>query len=855
MNLLLRTSLAISLSVLCHAVWAADAIDFARDVRPILADACFHCHGPDAENQDSDFRADTEENLFADLGGYAGVVPNKPEESELYRRVMSDDEGEVMPPVDSHRSLTEAQKKTLKLWIEQGAPYAGHWAFQRVRRPEVPKVSSEAHQNHNPIDAFVAERLRREDLTRSHRADWATLLRRASLTLTGLLPPKELQDRFLENPSQEAFSKAVDELLDSQNYAERQALRWLDAARFADTDGYQNDSERTNWPWRDWVIKAYMENMPFDQFTIEQIAGDMLDDANDSTRLASAFNRNHRQNAESGALDDEFFVENVIDRVETTSTVWLGLTMGCARCHDHKYDPISQQEFYQLFSYFNNIGEKGTGRGVYANPTMKAFSPLVTPPEELRKDYFHKEQLLAEAGRGLESREKEWLTSVVAKLEKNETEAGEAPAGDEAIAGLSKELRKIIDKPSEKWSKDEKNRIRNHFKTKDPQYSQANSAFKKAESKLFAITGPRVTVMVMRERAGDPIPAYYLDRGQYNSPDKSRKMSRAVPASLMVDADAPAPKDRLEFARWLVSRDNPLTARVIVNRIWQDHFGAGLVKTTEDFGVQGDMPSHPDLLDWLSAEFMESGWDVKALHKLIVTSETYCQQSRTTKELQQRDPENRLLARGPRYRADGFVIRDLALQAGGLLNPKAGGPPVKPYQPDGLWETLAANAGTKYRPAKGGDLYRKSLYTYWKRAVNPPRQTIFDGGGREVCNVRVRRTNTPLQALVLLNDPTMIEAARHLAGKTMGNGKEVSGNLASMYRGAIAREPSDKTLAVLQRNFDFFADHFANHPDDAAELLSIGESERDQNLDVNRHAAMTVVAHLIMNLDEFITIE
>lgn len=1004
---------------------AEDAVSFRRQVQPILSDKCFHCHGPDAENQDSAFRANTRENLFADLGDYFAVVPGSLEKSELHQRIHSTDPNDQMPPPDSNRTLTEAERKVLDLWILQGAPYERHWSFSKVERPAVPTIDGvQLSPTANPIDAFIAKRLREAGLTASPAADAETLLRRASLTLTGMLPPADLQKRFLKNPTSEAYEQAVNELLESMAYAERQSLRWMDAARYADTDGYQNDSERTNWPWRDWVTKAFHDNMPFDEFTIQQIAGDMLPDATWSQKLASAFNRNHRQNAEGGALADEFFIENVIDRVETTSTVWLGLTFGCARCHDHKYDPLSQREFYQLFAYFNNIGEKGIGRGVQANPTLKIVSPLADFSEQLLVDLETAEQQQQIAASTLPQRMNAWLAELTpvedstvwsptnikdfdltgggqltrvdpetvrysggssspvtyrvavdlpqpqevqairvealpdaafgaprqlapsvngnfvltdARLTLNGEPVfvstvtasfaqdnypvtniiddnpssgwavfGPGVTGESVTAtmlldkritlkatdqlelhltfnnqyanhsmgmfrvqmtdavndqvlrsdGLSDAVAAAAQKPANKRSKDEQKKLRSYYESIDEPLIQARSNLRAAEAALTARSGPRATVMIMGERSGDPTPAYLLQRGQYDAPDQSEVLPRAVPKALLLDSDTEQPQDRLELGRWLVSRDNPLTARVFVNRIWQDHFGVGLVKTAEDFGLQGEVPSHPELLDWLAAEFMESGWDIKAMHRLIVTSATFRQSSRTTASLQATDPENRLLARGPRYRADGFTVRDIALQASGLLNAVPGGASVKPYQPAGLWSSMASGAGQKYGQSKGSDLYRKSMYTYWKRAVNPPRQTIFDAGGREVCNVRVRRTNTPLQALVLMNDPTMIEAARKLAERALQQpGSDATHQLTQMYRWSIGRNPNAKTLAVLDSNLRYFQSHFAENPKAAEQLLGVGESARDTNIPATEHAAMTATAHLIMNLDEFLTIE
>ncbi|MBA2115554.1 PSD1 and planctomycete cytochrome C domain-containing protein [Bremerella alba] len=1014
---------------------AEEKIDFRSQVQPILSDRCFHCHGPDAKNQESAFRLDNQENLLADLGGYAAVVPGDLEASELHARIQSDDEFSKMPPPDSNRTLSEEEKRILDLWIQQGAEYQRHWAFEIPHRAAVPNEAIEsapwpeatkAHWSTNPIDAFIARRLVAEGLSPSPEADPATRLRRASLTLTGLLPPSEVQEKFLADPSDSAYAEAIDTLTDSMAYAEHQSLRWLDAARYADTDGYQNDNERTNWPWRDWVIQAMHQNMPFDQFTIEQLAGDMLPNATDSQRLATAFNRNHRQNAEGGALAEEFLVENVIDRVETTSTVWLGLTMGCARCHDHKYDPLSQREFYQFYGYFNNIGERGIGRGIAADPTMKASSPLakVTPatltsydeakkametaqagiPDRLQRwlrdyqvspeidtiawvqatleeaqlegdgdlrieedntvryssgnkaseityritvqpqqkqltalqlralpdDVFAKPRQLAPSVNGnfvltslavLQHGEPIALQSATASFEQdgypvknvldNKPNTGwavfgpdvkpesvtadvrfaepialkseekliielkfesqfsnhaigksmlsfsdHANAGKISQPGLTEEVKDALTKSANERKPKDLDVIGKYYESIDEPLAKAQLRLKKAEQQFRREAGPEVSVMVMRERQGKDEPIYLLNRGQYNEPVKEEALKRAVPAELVTGQSSFQPANRLELARWLVSRDNPLTARVIVNRLWQDHFGVGLVKTVDDFGLQGEVPSHPELLDWLAVEFMDSGWDMKAMHRLIVTSATYRQSSVHRVELKQRDPENRLVARGPRYRADGYSIRDVALQASGLLTSKVGGPSVKPYQPAGLWSTVASSAGIRYKQDAGEGLYRKSMYTYWKRAVNPPRQTIFDAGSREVCTVRATRTNTPLQALVLMNDKTFLESARHLAKRSLQEeAADDRDRVARMYRLAIARAADEETIGILLENLQFFRKHFAQSPEEAKRLLAVGQSPVDTSFDHVEHAALTGVAHLILNLDEFVTIE
>lgn len=997
-------------------------VDFNRDIRPILSDKCFHCHGPDAKNQKSDFRVDTRENALKDLGDYAGVVPGDLEKSELHWRIRAEqDDDDLMPPADSNRVLSAREKDLLDQWIKEGAEYDQHWAFKTPVKAEFPKLDAETEKwVRNPIDRYVAGHLAELGLKPSSEADDSTLVRRAALTLTGLLPNREVAGKKYED--------AVEDLLGSMDYAERQALRWLDAARYADTDGYQNDAERKNWPWRDWVIQAYHENKPFDEFTIEQLAGDMLPDATTEQILASAFNRNHRQNSEGGALAPEFYVENVIDRLETTSTVWLGLTMGCARCHDHKYDPLSQKEFYQLFGYFNNIGERGTGKGVSANPVMQIRSPLMKIPESLtkeldaakaeedkvEKDFPNRlkqwEEKMAKAApsdapvwttestakakvegaKGNLNRQEDgtWLfgKGSFAKVDYHLTIPGELD--EQIIAGIqldalvdasftkprqlsqstngnfvlsefevqhngnpvvissvsatfeqdrypikntvdgnantgwavygkdfkpgpvsatfaladpiqlklgdkleilmrhqsgfanhnvgrfqlhfssttpklndkssiSPKVMAVLQLPEKQRNPAQKKVLADHFRTIDPVQKRAQRKREAIEKKIANSGGGPVPVMVMKEKAGARTPAYFLDRGQYDAPDKSEELPRKLPAALFSGSEEAQPKDRLELASWIVSKDNPLTARVIVNRIWQEHFGVGLVKTAEDFGVQGEVPIYAELLDWLAVEFMESGWDVKGLHRLIVSSATYRQNSAVTKELIEKDPHNRLMARGPRFRLDGFAIRDNALKAAGILNEQVGGPPVKPYQPTGLWNAVSGGAGTRYNPAKGGDLFRKSIYTYWKRAVNPPRQLIFDAGGREACNVAVKRTNTPLQALVLMNDVTFVEAARNLAEQVL---KDKGSNLdekriLKIFQAATGAEPSKRALGILQKNLTWFQKHYAANPAEAEAYLKAGASPRDDSIPAIDHAAWTAVAHLVLNLDQTLTVQ
>jgi len=1005
-----------------------EKLSYNQHIRPILSENCFHCHGPDKAKQEGDIALHDSDLAYKLKDGFAPIVPGKPKDSEVITRIFDHDD--PMPPTKSNRSLSEQEKQLLVRWIEEGAAYEDHWAFVQPGKASPSEIEDETVPVRNTIDQFIQEKLKEKQLDPSMEASKEILARRASLALTGLQPTPEQLQGFLVDRSKDAYEKFVDGLLGSEAYAERMTLHWLDTARYADTDGYQNDSARTNWPWRDWVIAAYRDNMPFDQFTIEQLAGDMLPDATESQILATAFNRNHRQNSEGGALKEEFFVENVIDRIETTSTVWLGLTTGCARCHDHKYDPISQREFFQMFAYFNNIGERGIGKGVEANPVVRAESPLRPRPPQIQKRIDAAQKRLGELTEQLPQKVDQWLASQAAELQvdrghwyfpsrydyakltsgsgrlakqndgsylfsgsnpgnpqysfKIRTEGkpitgvrvevisdpnfpgpnklswsengnfiltdvkiesklkgsdkplpvvikeasatyeqdgysiahviDNDPATGWAIEGsanshgsesaffvFDKPLGKDMDivwlhlkhdsphkahnigrlkisfttaenpdvsrgvglaphllaaarKPANERDPKKRDAIREHFKARNHDWIAAQLEDRRSEGAASNAGYGRVPVMVMKEQEGNT-PAYLLNRGQYDDPDTSEELPRGVIEAIFKGEEQP--KDRLEFARWLVSRENPITARVVVNRMWQRMMGIGLVKTSEDFGSQGELPEHQELLDWLAVDFVDSGWDVKRLYRMIVTSHAFRQSSVTNSILRERDPENRLLARGPRYRMDGFAIRDLALHASGLLHEELGGPPVKPYQPEGLWNAVAAGGGTYYRPDKGEKLYRKSMYTFWKRAVNPPRQIIFDASGREVCNVKQKITNTPLQALVLMNDETFIEAARHLAERMIREEKEgdVGQRLAHGYQLATGYEVDEEVLKILLENQQLFAGHFADHPAEAKDFLSVGKSERDSSLDLVEHASYAATAHLIFNMDETITLE
>jgi hypothetical protein len=759
------------------ALAAPGPIDFSREILPILSQNCFTCHGPDSQARKADLRLDVKESALRATD--AVIVPGNSGESELIARISSRDPAEVMPPPKSGKKLSSAQIDALTKWVDQGARWNKHWAFEPIRRGPAPAVQSPAWAS-NPIDRFVLRRLEAEGLAPSPPAEKAALLRRVHLDLTGLPPLPEAVDAFLLNSSTTAYEQEVDRLLASPHYGERMAMDWLDAARFADTNGFQNDFARTMWPWRDWVIIAYNRNQPFDRFLTEQVAGDLLPAATLAQRIATGFNRNNRTVTEAGSIDEEYRVENAVDRVETTSTVFLGLTMGCARCHEHKFDPISQAEFYQFLGFFNSVNEKG----VYTE-TRGNVPPLIKLP----------------------------------------TSADHKRLGEIEIAVAAAKVigdKKLLDK---------------------------------INNDKAALEAGVTSVMVMEDMP-QPRPTFVLKRGRYDMPDATRRVEPGVPASL-----PPLPKgaarNRLGLAQWLTAAENPLTARVAVNRIWQHHFGTGLVKTAENFGIQGESPSHPELLDWLASELVRTGWNLKAMHRLMVTSATYRQASRATPALLARDPDNRLLARGPRFRLPAEVVRDNALAIAGLLVKKVGGPSVKPYQPSGLWEELAGGAGEgPYVQDKAPRLYYRSLYVYRKRTVPHPVLASFDASTREVCEVKRPRTNTPLQALELLNDLTYVEAARHLAELMLEEGGQTAESRLSLgFRRALARLPSAAELLVLKRGLERYTRVFEADEAAARSLLNVGESASDPRLNPAVLAAYTQTAGVILNLDETITLE
>lgn len=741
-----------------------ETVDYNFHVKPILSDNCYTCHGPDANKRKANLRLDLEETAFEELretpGNYA-LVPGKPNESMVYRHIMADNPDEIMPPTDSKLSLNSYQKKLIKKWIQQGAKYEKHWAFLPPKKKKVPKTEA-SDWGQNEIDGFILKKLQENNIQPSEKAFKETLIRRISLDLTGLPPQLERTLELLALPSEEIIPKAIDQFLSTPAYGERMTQAWLDVARYADSHGYQDDSYRTMWPWRDWVIHAFNKNLPYDEFLTWQLAGDLLPEATKEQVLATGFNRNHPITQEGGVIHEEYRVNYVLDRTNTLGKGILGLTLECARCHDHKYDAISQENYYGFFSFFNQVNEKGLQMDAVEAKDQKFFAD---PP---------------------------------------------------FITLTSKEAKGVLD-----------------FVNLDE--------------------GRQINVMVMNDSAAKT--TFILNRGEYDQPTDS--VLPNTPEAIYPFSEE-LPKNRLGLAKWVVDENNPLTARVFVNRIWAMLFGRGLVETSEDFGVQGSLPTHPELLDWLAVDFMEHDWDIQYLLKKIMGSATYQQKSELRPDLKKSDSENKLLARAPRFRMSGEMIRDYILATSGLLNNEIGGPSVKPYQPAGLWEETNAgeNRGvlTTYVQDGGEDLYRRSLYTFWKRTLPPPTMTIFDAPNRDFCEVRRQNTNTPLQALALQNDIQVLEAARVLAQRTVAEKADDPNIVKDLFQRILIRSPKEEELLTLNKYYHDAVEMYDNDLEDAKKLTSIGEYEQ-LDADPAKTAALMLTAQVLYNLDETITKE
>ena len=810
-------------------------VDYNEDVRPILSENCFYCHGPDGNKRKAKLRLDVRDAALEKKA----FVPGDAGASELIKRLASTDSDEVMPPPDSHRTLTAAQKEILKRWIAEGAEYKEHWAFVTPVRPALPG-NGEKH----PVDAFVVAKLAQAGLTLSPEAPKATLLRRLSLDLTGLPPTPEETAAFLADQSPDAYEKQVDRLMASPHYGERMALPWLDASRYADSNGFQQDGDTFQWVWRDWLVKNLNADKPFDRLSTEMLAGDLLPGAGLEEKIATAFNRNHILNGEGGNIAEEQRFVSLFDRVESTTTTWLGLTVACAQCHDHKYDPIKQKDYYQWLDAFNQVKERGTpsggptqtgGRSRFRLDGAVVEAPSPEQAAELAKlqanfDLLNKD-FFAHQAKAFET----WLAK---------------PTKDKGM--LPKELEALL-APDKKRTAAETKKLREHYNknvfAEDRKKIAALKELDRAKQLLDGYRGdilPRVMVMSDEQRRDTHI----LDRGAYLS--KKEKVTFDAPGFLP-PLTKDAPKNRLGLAQWLFRPEHPLTARVQVNRQWQHFFGFGIVRTSEDLGVQSDRPTHQELLDWLSVEFRESGWKTKALQRLIVTSKTYRQSSRVTKEHLQKDPENRLLAHAPRLRLPSLILRDVALSASGLLAPKVGGAPVYPYLPDSPWESLAITKERDftYPQSKGADLYRRSLYTFWRRTIAPV--NMFDSSARQTCRVRTAVTSSPLHALTMLNDPTWVEAARVLAQRVTKEQPTDEARLARAFALVLGRAPAGAEPALLAKMLAHQRAVYAADAKAADALLAIGESKRDAAIPAAEHAALTATCLALYNLDAAVT--
>ncbi len=1015
------------------ATQAGSSVQFNRDIRPILSDNCLACHGTDANKCKADLRLDLAESATVLRKGHQAVKPGDLAGSELWRRINSTDPKVRMPPPESNRNLKPEQIELLRQWIQQGAVYQKHWAFESPVRPDSPVVKNSAWVR-NDIDRFILATLESKGLEPSPEASRETLIRRATLDLTGLPPTLEEVDAFLADHRPNAYERLVDRLLESPHYGEQMARHWLDLARYGDTHGLHLDNERSMWPYRDWAVGAFNKNLPFDKFTVWQLAGDLLPDATREQRIASGFNRCNVSTSEGGAIDEEFQVRYAVDRVATTATTWMGLTMGCAVCHDHKFDPISQKEFYQVFSIFNNISENAMdGNALLPPPSMQVPSP---EQEKRLSEFDARIHALEEKGRELaasfeytdpatltnaakpEPKEiiwvdddfpakadvktdgptNQWVTSsegpvfsgtralkrtgkgthqvffpacdqplTIAAGDKlfayvyldpkdppkaimlqyhtdewhNRANWGDADAipfgakgttekvqvgplpetgkwvrleleaqtlglkagvkltgmaftqfdgtgywdkaglltvndpaqnPDISLAAWEKsargrgdkvtlpgKIKDLLKKDGAKLEDDDRAKLREYFLASvyadpapDSKLLANRTELKEAREQREKLEKEIPATMVSKELE-KPRPAWVLIRGQYDK--HGDPVSPGVPAIL-----PPLPKcdqtNRLTFARWLVDGKHPLTARVTVNRFWQNIFGVGIVKTSEDFGTRGEWPSHPELLDWLATEFMSNGWDVKHMVRLMVTSATYRQDSRVTPALWTADPENRLLARGPRYRLDAEELRDYALDVSGLLNFTMGGHDVRPYQPPGIWEAVGYTTSNtaKYTQDHGEALYRRSLYLFWKRTAPPPSMITFDAPSREECRARRERTDTPLQALLMMNDPQYFEAARHLGYRMLREGgQDDTSRLRYGFRLATDRLPSEKEASILAESLASQRSRYAGNDEAAKKVISVGESPVPADVPAPELAAYSLVANLLLNLDEVVT--
>jgi len=834
-------------------------VSFNHDVRPILSDKCFACHGFDDKTREAGLRLDVRDEALKEYDTGTPIVPGDPDASTLIARVTTKSDKLIMPPKRIHKTVTKEEVTVLRKWIEQGAEYEPHWAFIAPTAPQLPEVKNKTWVR-NGIDHFVLAKLEGKGMSPSPETDKRTLIRRVYLDLIGLPPSPEEVDAFVNDKSPDAYEKIVDALLASEHHGERMALPWLDAARYADSNSYQFDNDRWAWPWRDWLIKQINLGRPFDDVIIEMLAGDLLPNPTQAQLIATGFNRNHFINGEGGAIKEEVRFTYVLDRIETTSTTFLGLTYACAQCHDHKYDPVSTENYYQFFAFFGQTDETG-GRD-RSIPTWD-FQYVISKPylsiatEEQKQEYNRLKKIEGEAWNAFGGKDARGKAAGAARAWAKALTVEEVNALEGLIHGLVGRSRygrgfqapmqeaKLIDYYARKVA------------PKDTPWLEKYTAWNDAQMARMDYEELMPIVMTMGDRA-KPIEIKVRDRGAYNAP-VGDPLQPALPDALG-GLPEELPKNRLGLAKWLVSEKNPLTARVLVNRLWQQVFGRGIVKTPEDFGLQGALPSHPGLLDHLAVQY-RTDWDTKAIMKQIVTSATYRQSSTIPPRLLEKDPENKLLARGPRFRLPAMLIRDQALVTSGLFNDEMFGAPVYPYQPPGLWVDVSF-AQFEYVQSTGDDLYRRGLYTFFRRTLAPP--NMFDNANRQACTVKISLTNTPLQALTLLNDPTYVEAARALALRVIHELPEQERNnfaehrdklINRMFEFALLRSTEKRELDVLANAYMRELEWYQKRPDDAGAYLRVGELTAPEAIDPAHLAALSSVALTIMNLDEAMTKE
>jgi len=786
---------------------AEDPIDFSRDISPLLSKKCFQCHGPDEGHRKGDLRLDlpdAEDGPFQEHDGYQAIKPGHVEESEVWQRIITDDEDDLMPPPESNlEALTEEEKAKIKQWIEEGAEYKTFWAFLRPTIDGLPDAPA-ADWGESMIDRLIGRRLEQEGLSPNPRATKRALIRRLYFDLTGLPPTPDEIDGFLNDPSETAYEDLVDRLLNSPHYGEHMAKYWLDLVRFADTNGLHHDHYREMTPYRDWVIRAFNQNLGYDAFVTYQLAGDLYPSPSLDQQIASGFNRLHLIIDVGTALPEESFTRNVIDRVTAFGTAFMGMTLQCASCHDHKYDPVTTKDFYQLYAFFNNFDGKpetgGRGGLDFKRGLQSPYIEMPSPQQTALIKGFQDE-----------------IDALQTRIKEAEAKAKEAP--ESADQGEQDQLKE--------WKE----------------------ALKSLQQERDAIKQTVPAALVMKERE-EVRPTYILKRGAYDQPGD--QVERGVPSFLPPMQSEASVKSRMDLAQWLMDPDHPLTARVAVNRFWQQLFGVGLVKTSEDFGAQGEHPSHPELLDFLAVQFVDSGWDIKQLMRMMVLSQTYQQSSVSHAEQRRVDPENRLLSRGPRFRMDSEMIRDQILKVSGLLNLEMGGKSVKPPQPPKLWEIVAMpfSYPRVYQADQGGKAYRRSVYTFWKRALPPPQMSIFDAPTREACIARRERTNTPLQALLLMNEPEYFKAAAHCAARLLSqpdwNDQQ---RLNHLFEIMTSQQPNEVEMGALEQALENFQAHYAQDPEAAIAVVQEPFPGFDTAEKQVQLAAWTMVSHSLLNLD------